>query len=587
LILAAPSYEVMDALRSNGLDRIFETAPSREAALDAIGGGGGSTPAIPPLPVIPTDPEPFHSTPPIPVRTATEDPARRREAEEGEQNSWVMPDKGAVRQGPPPVTTAPVTPQLPPKQKKKSAAPLVIILLLLLGGGGAAAWFFLFNKKPEVLAQSGEWTRVAGTDTEFEIKFRNAAMVIAKNADELPDGLYLDPSVKDFGDGTKAQLIKGDTTKTGEHAFSVVAKAEGGAESPPVKFTVKITAEDVRDTSGGKLRELMVGVPLVAGVQELARGCVKATAKGLEESGLSVKVDTNRKVAVLEGTPKKDGEIKFTVDAENEEQKSKPFSYKVVVKPEPKKVEVTVTDPKTTGTDPKTTGTDPKTTGTDPKTTGTDPKTTGTDPKTTGTDPKTTGTDPKTTGTDPKTTNPPKVEPQKPRTLEPAMLEMLSDRIDKSRFEESDKAQMRLAVNQVEAARKIATVKFGNGEKSVSPEERDKLREALRNAPEVKGSERESMDFIVIGYASRSGTLASNIAISMARASSVEAVLKAPEFKIHPKFTGDYGATDVLGRGDEASNRVVEVYAVLVKEETRKTFQRLVEYMRSRSGSAN
>jgi hypothetical protein len=43
----------------------------------------------------------------------------------------------------------------------------------------------------------------------------------------------------------------------------------------------------------------------------------------------------------------------------------------------------------------------------------------------------------------------------------------------------------------------------------------------------------------------------------------------------------------VLGRGDEASNRVVEVYAVLVKEETRKTFQRLVEYMRSRSGSAN
>jgi hypothetical protein len=73
----------------------------------------------------------------------------------------------------------------------------------------------------------------------------------------------------------------------------------------------------------------------------------------------------------------------------------------------------------------------------------------------------------------------------------------------------------------------------------------------------------------------------------MARASSVEAVLKAPEFKIHPKFTGDYGATDVLGRGDEASNRVVEVYAVLVKEETRKTFQRLVEYMRSRSGSAN
>src|SRR6187402_173899 len=83
LILAAPSFEVMDALRSNGLDRDFETAPTREAALDAIGGSGGAAPAPPP-PVISTDPEPFHPTS-TPVRHAPEEPARRRESDDGEQ----------------------------------------------------------------------------------------------------------------------------------------------------------------------------------------------------------------------------------------------------------------------------------------------------------------------------------------------------------------------------------------------------------------------------------------------------------------------------------------------------------------------
>ena len=75
LVLAAPSHEVMDALRSNGLDRDFESAPSREAAL-AAAGGASSHQAAPPPPMH-GEPEPFHSPPPL---RAAEEPVRDRKS---------------------------------------------------------------------------------------------------------------------------------------------------------------------------------------------------------------------------------------------------------------------------------------------------------------------------------------------------------------------------------------------------------------------------------------------------------------------------------------------------------------------------
>jgi hypothetical protein len=165
------------------------------------------------------------------------------------------------------------------------------------------------------------------------------------------------------------------------------------------------------------------------------------------------------------------------------------------------------------------------------------------------------------------------------------MIVMLLDRIDKSRFPESDKIQMRAAVNQVQSAKKLATVKFKHGERTISAEEKDALVNSMRAEPEMtNAAARDGTDFVVIGYASRSGTLAQNIAISKARAAAVETVLRGGEFGIQPKFTGDYGATNVLGPMEE-DNRVVEVYAVKIKEETRDTLKRLVEDMKRISGS--
>ena len=555
LVLAAPSYEVMDALRSNGLDRDFETAPTLDAAQAAA---GVAAPHAAAPPAMHGEPEAFHAPPP-PVRHV-EEPVRRREADDEEQSEWVKPAAGtpkAERAAPPPVAAAPpVVPGASPKPKKagKSALPLILVLLLLLGGGGAAAWFFL-KKKPEVLTQEGEWTRVEGTDTEFEVKFKNAFALVLKS-ENLPEGLYLDTTTKDYTGGLLSQTIKGDTHITGDHTFTVTAKPAGdGAESPPVTFKFKITAEEVRDTSGGKLRELTVKVPLPAGVQPLANGCVKATAEGLEGTGLSVKTEATKRVAHLEGTPTKDGEIKFTLKAENADAQVKTFTYSVKVKPEPAPV-VVVTDP--------------------PKDPIVDPKVA--DPKT---------PDPKVP--DPKTTikvTPPPPPPPPILSLEPAMLTMLSERVEKSRFPETEKMQMRAAVNQVEGAKRLATIHFQHGERSISDGEKAALEQKLGAAKELARKEdRERMDFVVIGYASRrGGTLAQNVAISKARAASVESVLKSGPMAIQPKFTGDYGATDVLGPNED-ENRVVEIYAVVVKEETRDTLKRLIEDMKRISGS--
>ncbi len=553
LVLAAPSYEVMDALRSNGLDRDFETAPTLDAAKAAA--GGIPSPAAAP-PAIPGEPEAFHAPPP-PVRHA-EEPVRRRESDDEEQSDWVKPFAGAARTeraaSPPVAAPPPVVPGAAkkPKQSGKSALPIIIVALLLLGGGAAAAWFFL-KKKPEVVPQEGEWTRVEGTDTEFEVKFKNAFALVLKT-ENLPEGLYLDTATKDYADGLKSQTIKGDTHVTGDHTFTVSAKPAGdGAESPPVTFKFKVTAEEVRDTSGGKLRELTVKVPLPAGVQPLANGCVKATAEGLDGTGLSVKIDATRRVAHLEGTPTKDGEIKFTLKAENADAQAQTFTYSVKVKPEPAPVVVVIDPPKDPVADPRTP---------DPK--QTDPKVP--DPK-----------------------PPIKVTPPPPPpilSLEPAMLTMLSERVEKSRFPESEKMQMRAAVNQVEGAKRIATIRFQHGERSISDGERAALEQKLSAATELaKKEDRERMDFVVIGYASRrGGTLAQNVAISKARAASVESVLKNGPMTIQPKFTGDYGATDVLGSSED-ENRVVEIYAVVVKEETRDTLKRLIEDMKRISGS--
>lgn len=560
LILAAPSYEVMDALRSNGLDRDFETAPSREAAVAAAGGAAPHGSAQPsPMHEEPGD---FHAPPPLPVR-APEEPVRRREADEGEANEWVKPSAGGghtERAAPPPVAAPPPSMPGAPGKKKKSALPLIILLLLVLGGGGAAGWWFFLRKKPMVLPQEGEWSRVEGADTEFEIKFRDAFVLSLKDS-VLPEGLYLSDSTKDYADGLKSQMVTGTTREAGEHTFSVVARPAGdGDPSSPVTFKFKITAEEVKDVSGGKLRDdLMVKVPLLSGVQRLAAGCVKATAEGLDGTGLTVTTDVARRVAHLEGTPTKDGEIKFKVKAANADGQEKEFAYTVTVKAEPKPIDIPpIPDPTIPKTDPRT---DPVPDPANPKPVP-DPT-----PK-------------------PKPPPPPPPPPPPLLKLEPAMLTMLSERIEKSRFPESEKMQMRAAVNQVQGAERLAIVHFQHGERAISAGAKAALEQSLSMIPALaKKEHREKMDFVVIGYASRrGGTMAQNVAISKARAASVEAVLKSGALNIQPKFTGDYGATDVLGPGED-ENRVVEIYAVIVKEETRETLKKLIDDMKRISGS--
>ncbi len=608
LVLAAPSPEVMDALRSNGLDRDFETAPTRDAAL----GGGGSGPAYggppsfappppfapepayappqsyapppsfapepaysaPPPPAhIPTEPEPFIPPPPPPPAWTPEEPARRREEAADDGGEWVKPSGSTPRaqSAAPPVMAAPPAMHAAPRAKKKSALPLILVLLLLAGGGGAAAWWFLLRKKPEMITTTAAWEIEEGRDAEFEIKFKNAAGLVLQDG-VIPNELYLDESVKEYADGQKSQTLRGIARDTGEFTLAYAAKPADAEASAPGTVKIKITAAPVTDSSGGKLRELMVGVPVKAGVQELARGCVKANAEKLDGTGLSVKVDPLRKVASLQGKPEKHGEFQFTLNAENSDGKAATFTYNLTVKPEPKPVLADV--PPVTPPPVET----PPVTPPDEK-----PPVTPPDEK-----PPVTPPDEKPPVVTPPDEKPPVVTPPPPppvETLDPDMIIMLNERIARSRFPESEKIQMRAAVNEVRWARKLATVSFEHGEKVISAAGKSELLAALAAEPELKNPEAlKDMDFVVVGYASKSGTIAQNIAISKSRAASVTAVLKSSEFAIEPKFTGDYGATDVLGDSEDA-NRVVEVYAVKVSESTRNALRKLIEDMKRISGA--
>jgi anti-anti-sigma factor len=603
LVLAAPSYEVMEALRSNGLDRDFETAPTRDAALGGSAGyapshGGppsfaqppsfapepvysppphsfapepayAAPPPPPPPAYISTDPEPFISPPPPPPPAWTpEEPARRREEASDEGSEWVKASSAAPRadRPPPPVMAAPAAAYAAPTKKKKSALPLILVLLLLLGGGGAAAWWFLLRKKPEMVALTAAWEIEEGKDAEFEIKFKNAAGLVLKDG-VMPNELYLDETIKDFADGQKSQTIKGTARDTGEFTLAYVAKPADGEASPPGSVKIRITAAPVTDASGGKLRELMVGVPVKAGVQELARGCVKATAEKLDGTGLTVKVDPLRKVASLQGKPEKDGDYQFSLKAENSDGQTGTFTYNLTIRPEPKPV-VADTPPVT----PPVVDTPPVTPPVD-----TPPVTPPVD-----TPPVTPPVDKPPVDTPPVTPPPP---PPPVETLDPDMIIMLNERIARSRFPETEKIQMRAAVNEVRWAKKLATIPFAHGEKVISAAGKAELLAALGAEPELQNADAlKDMDFVVVGYASKSGTLAQNIAISKSRAASVTAVLKSSEYAIEPKFTGDYGATDVLG-GSEDANRVVEVYAVKVSESTRNALRKLIEDMKRISGA--
>jgi serine/threonine protein kinase/outer membrane protein OmpA-like peptidoglycan-associated protein len=426
---------------------------------------------------------------------------------------------------------------------------LVAGVMALLAGSW---WAFTPRGKPEVLAQSGDWTGVEGGDTEFEIKFRNADRIFFKNG-TLPEDLYLDDTVNDYGDGLKSQTVRGSTQKTGVHQFSVVAGTDGqsGVRSPPATFRFAILAEEVRDTSGGKLRELSVDRPLVSGIQELVRGCVRVTPQWLDGSGLTVKTDVVRRVAFLEGTPVKEGEIKFTVKAESADGRTQTFAYSVTVRPKEPPPDSPVKPVIVAATEPA---------------------------------PKPapgTATDPEPIS---KPEPPPEVRRIPDTSLDPAILALLNDRIEKSRIEATEKVAMRAAVNQIHAARRIGDVKFPHRGMSVSPADRTRLRGMVLATPGMEtGEARSAWDFIVVGYSSSRGRLVENIALSKARAATVAGVLK-DDLAIEPAFTGDYGATNALGNSEDA-NRVVEIYAIQIKSETRPVLQRLVDNMKRISGA--
>ena len=140
----------------------------------------------------------------------------------------------------------------------------------------------------------------------------------------------------------------------------------------------------------------------------------------------------------------------------------------------------------------------------------------------------------------------------------------LIERAPTVHFTSKDKDNLRIVVEKLTEARRVAFVRFGNGSSTISPQEKEKLQQDLEEeaAKELLGH--HDCQVFIIGFASLSGSVSTNIRLSKQRAAAVNREMRRITRGKEADLCGDYGPTDVLDAVDgdlEAGNRAVAVYA--------------------------
>ena len=147
--------------------------------------------------------------------------------------------------------------------------------------------------------------------------------------------------------------------------------------------------------------------------------------------------------------------------------------------------------------------------------------------------------------------------------LDDGMRRFLLDRIENlpSRYTEKDRETLRDVVGTLQEARLIYRVVFErDGQTELSPDQSAKLKTALLSRDNATLIKDPNCQIVVVGYASRTGSMASNVRISKLRARSVNDFLKGIVGH-NADLCGDYGPTDVVDQATDETNRAVEVYA--------------------------
>jgi hypothetical protein len=169
------------------------------------------------------------------------------------------------------------------------------------------------------------------------------------------------------------------------------------------------------------------------------------------------------------------------------------------------------------------------------------------------------------------------------------MRKFLLERIERLpvRYTQDDRENLRLVVRRLQQAKLVQRVRFEHeGQTAVSPAETAKLLAALKTADTARLFKEKECRIVVVGYASLTGSLSSNVRISKFRAKAVRDLMRGAMGR-NADLCGDYGPTDVVEPGALQENRAVEIYAgtMDLPEDLRRPAQHFVDDFNRRHGA--
>ena len=163
----------------------------------------------------------------------------------------------------------------------------------------------------------------------------------------------------------------------------------------------------------------------------------------------------------------------------------------------------------------------------------------------------------------PKAVAPPKIEGDVSRPENKSVKAEVLTRIDlMPNIPQSSKDKLYRSVESARSMAKILTIPFSSGGTSPSASDVEILKATLESGEVMKLRDEPTSVFVILGYADSKGDDKKNIAISQARADSVNMVMKTKCNVANITHPVAMGSSKLLDVQNLEKNRIVEVWAV-------------------------
>ena len=518
LLLAGMTPDLWRKIEDEGSEDMFsQRASVDEALLDFSGATGKKTAEQEPSPSV------FETT----------HNQKRADAEPVEdENPWSMPSKSSPGTGgstsagksssePPSAAGWEDWNKQKPKTKSKSGnggnvakpwikyAGIACAVLLAI----AIAWYFLLPGNPRLEVSAKEVEAKIGADPEsMTVLVYNGEL----ESDPLPVGLFFEPS--ESPENPRKYRLAGaakETSKGGRVALTAVRGEKKSAlqevnfviPQPAIKWRVK-DLESLKLKVGQDIGKNNIFVEHASAVDQT----------GLPEGLVIQRSEGSSTTWELKGTPTKEGTSAVAFTAVGQTQNA-------VLTVEPADPVVVVVTPPANNVSTKPPPIETNTVVKPPEQSSTSP------------------------------------EPSLGVTDD--MRQFLLERINKldSRFTVPEIATLLLMVKQLKEARLIKRTVFErDGQTELSKEEKDKLRQALKQEENNTLLQDPDCQIFIVGYASPSGSYAANVRLSKKRAKNVDQIVTEALGR-KADLCGDYGPTEIVDKMELGGNRAVEIFA--------------------------